>query len=139
MLVHWAPICSLQSHIPTWYNFKAGKLRWHIIREWNYISESVSRVSTGIPGYSLRKEMNRKFFPFPLRKRFRKSGIPERFPERVFFRKPEISGTLFWNYGTLRNSVPENSGLWNNCSGIFRKKVPENVEDILNVCKRWNQ
>ena len=62
------------------------------------------RVSTGIPGYGLRTEMIRKFFPFPLWKRFRKSGIPERFPERFFFRKPEISGTLFRNSGSLRNS-----------------------------------
>ena len=78
------------------------------------------RVPTGIPGYGLRMEMIRKFFPFPLWKRFRKSGIPERFPERFFsvnrkfpercsgipdrygiqFRKfsgkivPEISGTI---------------------------------------------
>ena len=37
------------------------------------------RVSTGIPGYGLRTEMIRKFFPFPLWKRFRKIGIPERF------------------------------------------------------------
>ena len=36
----------------------------------------------------------------------------------IFFRKPEISGTLFWNYGTLRNGVPENSGLRNN--QVFR-------------------
>ena len=54
----------------------------------------------------------------------------------IFFRKLEISRTLFWNYGTLQNSVPENSDLGNNCSGNFRKKVPENVEDILNLCKR---
>ena len=62
----------------------------------------------------------------------------EKVPEfrNDFFRKPEISGMLFWNYGTLRNSVPENSVLQNNCSGIFREKVPENVEDILNLCKR---
>ena len=37
------------------------------------------KVSTGIPGYGLRTEMIRKFFPFPLWKRFRKTGIPERF------------------------------------------------------------
>ena len=60
----------------------------------------VTRVSTGIPGYGLRTEMIWKFFPFPLWKRFRKTGIPERF----FFRKTEISGTLFLNYGSLRNS-----------------------------------
>ena len=69
-------------------------------------------------------------------------SIMEKVPEfrndfpNDFFRKPEISGTLFWNYGTLRNSVPENSGLRNNCPGIFPKKVLENVEDILNLCKR---
>ena len=68
------------------------------------IYSRVIRVSTGIPGYGLRMEMIRKFFPFPLWKRFRKSGIPERFPERFFFRKPEISGTLFRNSGSLRNS-----------------------------------
>ena len=98
-----------------------------------------TRVSTGIPGYGLRMEMIRKFFPFPLWKRFRKSGIPERFPERFFPRKPEISGTLFRNvpeyhsgnfpvYGTLFRNVPEyRSGkfpvygtLFRN-SGTFRK------------------
>ena len=41
----------------------------------------------------------------------------------IFSRKPEISGTLFWNYGTLQNSVPENFGLQNNCSGIFQKTM----------------
>ena len=50
------------------------------------------------------------------------SGNPEF--RNDFFRKPEISGTLFWNYGTLRNRVPENSGLRNNCSGKrFRKTL----------------
>ena len=72
------------------------------------------RVSTGIPGYGLSTEMIRKFFPFPLWKRFRKTGIPERFPERFFFRKTEISGTLFRNYGSLQNNVPEISGFPNN-------------------------
>ena len=89
------------------------------------------RVSTGIPGYGLRTEMIRKFFPFPLWKRFRKTGIPERFPERFFFRKTEISGTLFrnygllWNSGTFRNIVPE----------IFRKIVPE-ISGFRNI---WYQ
>ena len=32
----------------------------------------------------------------------------------IFVRKPKISGTLFWNYGKLRNGVPENSSLRNN-------------------------
>ena len=63
-----------------------------------------TRVSTGIPGYGLRTEMIRKFFPFPLWKRFRKTGIPERFfsvkqkfPERcsgISFRKFPVSGTF---------------------------------------------
>ena len=39
----------------------------------------VFRVSTIIPGYGLRTEMIRKFFPFLLWKRFRKYRIPERF------------------------------------------------------------
>ena len=39
------------------------------------IQTVVPRVSTGIPGYGLRTEMIRKFFPFPLWKRFRKSRI----------------------------------------------------------------
>jgi len=75
-------------------------------------------------------EMIRKFFSFPLWKRFWKSGIPERFPERFFsvnrkfpgrcsgiterygkeFRKipvygtivPEFSGKRFWK--TLKTS-----------------------------------
>ena len=86
-----------------------------------------NRVSTGIPGYGLRTEMIRKFFPFPLWKRFRKTGVPERF----FFRKTEISGTLFRTYGSLRNSgtfrniVPE----------IFRKIVPE-ISGFRNI---WYQ
>ena len=49
------------------------------------------RVSTGIPGYGLRTEMIREFFPFPSWKRFRK------FPECC-------SGILFWKipvYGTI--------------------------------------
>ena len=83
-----------------------------------------SRVSTGIPGYGLRMEMIRKFFPFPLWKRFRKSGIPERFPERFFFRKPEISGTLFRNSGSLRNS------------GTFRK-FPERYGTFRKFPERY--
>ena len=53
----------------------------------------------------------------------------------IFSLNPEISGTLFRNYGMLRNIVPENSGLWNNRSGIFLEKVSENVKDILNLCQ----
>ena len=56
------------------------------------MSHGITRVSTGIPGYGLRTEMIRKFFPFPLWKRFRKTGIPERF---------------FPLYGNFRNIVPE--------------------------------
>ena len=82
------------------------------------------RVSTGIPGYGLRMEMIRKFFPFPLWKRFRKSGIPERFPERFFPRKPEISGTLFRNSGSLRNS------------GTFRK-FPEHYGTFRKFPERY--
>ena len=56
---------------------------------WKYLHKNqqamISRVSTGIPGYGLRTEMIRKFFPFPLWKRFRKTGIPGRFPELFFF------------------------------------------------------
>ena len=76
----------------------------------------LARVSTGILGYGLRTEMIRKFFPFPLWKRFRKSGIPERFLSvnrkfpgrcsgiteryRIVFRKIPVYGTI----------VPEFSG-----------------------------
>ena len=61
-------------------------------------------VSTVIPGYALRTEMIRNFFPFPLWK---------------------ISERLFRNYGTSQNIVPKNSGLRKNLFGIFREKVPE--------------
>jgi len=54
----------------------------------------INRVSTGIPGYGLRTEMIRKFFPFTLWKRFRKTGIPERFPERFFFLKRKFPEQL---------------------------------------------
>ena len=101
---------------------KLKNYRWlkvTLCLELNWYFYDPSRVSTGIPGYGLRTEMIRKFFPFPLWKRFRKTGIPERFPERFFPRKTEISGTLFRNYGSLRNSgtyrniVPEISGFRN--------------------------
>ena len=42
------------------------------------------------------------FFHFNYGKGSGKTGIPERFPERFFFRKTEISGTLFRNYGSFR-------------------------------------
>ena len=84
-----------------------------------------ARVSTGILGYGLRTEMIRKFFPFQLRKRFRKSGT-------IFFCKPEISRTLFWNYWMLRKCSRK---FWFT-EQLFQKKVLENVEDILNLCKR---
>ena len=70
----------------------------------------IGRVSTGIPGYGLHTEMIQKFFPFPLWKRFRKSGIPEgffsvnrKFPGRcsgiteryrIVFRKIPVYGTI---------------------------------------------
>ena len=43
-------------------------------------------------------------FPLPLWKRFRKTGILERFPERFFSHKTEISGTN-------RYGIPERSGI----------------------------
>ena len=68
-----------------------------------------SRVSTGIPGYGLRTEMIRKFFPFPLWKWFRKTGIPERFPERFF---------------SVKRKFPERcSGIMDR-SGISFRKFP---------------
>ena len=79
-----------------------GIFRWVMLVE--------SRVSTGIPGYGLRTELIRKFFPFPLWKRFRKTGIPERFffvkrkfPERCSgitdrYGIPERSGISFWKF-----------------------------------------
>ena len=76
------------------------------------MSHGITRVSTGIPGYGLRTEMIRKFFPFPLWKRFRKTGIPERFPERFFPVKrkfPEHCSGITDRYGIP--DVPE----------IFRK------------------
>ena len=90
-----------------------------------YRDNQKTRVSTEIPGYGLRTEMIRKFFPFPLWKWFRKTGIPERF----FFRKTEISGTLFRTYRSLRNSgtfrkFPARSGI------SFRKIVPEIVKEF---------
>ena len=77
-----------------------------IVLDWQNSKNRVgtSRVSTGIPGYGLHTEIIWNFFPFPLWKRFRKTGIPERFLERFFFRKKGISETLFRNYGSLRNS-----------------------------------
>ena len=62
------------------------------------------RVSTGIPGYGLRTEMIRKFFPFPLWKRFRKTGIPERYfsVKRKF---PERCSGITDRYG-----IPERPG-----------------------------
>ena len=65
------------------------------------------RVSTGIPGYGLRTEMIRKFFPFPLWKRFRKTGIPERFPERFFFVKRKFPEYRSGNFRFPEHLVPE--------------------------------
>ena len=59
----------------------------------------VLRVSIGIPGYGLRTEMIRKFFPFPLWKRFRKTRIPERYLRNVV---PEL------RIVTEFRNVPEN-------------------------------
>ena len=111
------------------YNFHQRQFPEDIVKSCNCPISYPSRVSTGIPGYGLRMEMIRKFFPFPLWKRFRKSGIPERFPERFFFRKPEISGTLFRNSGSLRNSgtfrkFPERYGI------SFRKFSGKIVPEI---------
>ena len=55
-----------------------------IVLDWQNSKNRVgtSRVSTGIPGYGLHTEIIWNFFPFPLWKRFRKTGIPERFLER---------------------------------------------------------
>ena len=80
----------------------------------------LSRVSTGIPGYGLRTEMIRKFFPFPLWKRFRKSEIPERF------------------FSVNRKFPGRCSGI-TKLYGIVFRKIPVYgtiVEDILNLCKR---
>ena len=113
-------LITLVSHHHGWVRFQVSdkKLVNHTP---DLIQWIIIRVSTGIPGYGLRTEMIRKFFQFPLWKRFQKTGIPERFPERFFFRKTEISGTLSRNYGSLRNSgisfrkiVPEISGFRNN-------------------------
>ena len=83
-----------------------------------------TRVSTGIPGYGLRTEMIRKFFPFPLSKRFRKTGIPERF----FFCKTIISGSC--SGITDRYGIPERSGNFTeNRSGNFR--FPEHLVQEL--------
>ena len=84
-----------------------------------------TRVSTGIPGYGLRTEMIRKFFPFPLWKRFRNDffSVKRKFPERCYeitdrYGIPERSGTF-------RNIVPE----------IFWKIVPE-ISGFRNI---WYQ
>ena len=56
--------------------------------------------------------MIRKFFPFPLWKRFRKTGIPEQFPERFFSVKrkfPERCSGITDRYG-----IPERSGNFRN-------------------------
>ena len=92
----------------------------------------------GIPGYGLRTEMIRKFFPFPLWKKFRNSRIPERFLEQFFSvnRKfPECcSGIPDWygipefpeRYGTFRKFLE--------CSGIsFRKFTGKIVPEISRI------
>ena len=91
-----------------------------------YIRQIFLRVpsicKSGIPGYGLRTELTRNFFSFPSWKRFQKFESPEQF-SCDFFPRPEIFETLFRNYETFRNIVPENSGLRKNCFGIFREKV----------------
>ena len=90
------------------------------------------RVSTGIPGYGLRTEMIRKFFPFPLWKRFWKTGIPERFPERFFPRKTEISGI------TDRYGIPEISGFRNNWYHNYIKVLQDvNTTPVSNTNNIW--
>ena len=75
----------------------------------------------------------RNFFPFPLLRRFRNSGILDQFRNDYFICKQEISGTLFRNSGKFRNIVPENSSLRKNCSEISRKMFQKNVRNIINV------
>ena len=58
-------------------------------------------VSTGIPGYGLRTEIIRIFFSISIM-HGKSSVIPE-FRNDFFIRKPEISETLFRNYGSFRN------------------------------------
>jgi len=70
------------------------------------------RVSTGIPGYGLRTEMIWKFIPFPLWKRFQKTGIPEQFPEQFFSVKRKFQECC--SGITDRYGIPEISGTWFN-------------------------
>ena len=92
-------------------------------------------VSTGIPGYGLRTEMIRKFFSISIMEKVPENRNSGTISERFFSRKTEISGTLFRNYGLLRNSgtflniVPE----------IFRNIVPEIFRKIvLEISGFWN-
>ena len=79
---------------------------------------------------------NPEIFPFPLWKKFR---IPERFPERFFSRKPEISGTLFRNSGSLRNSrtfrnfrnVTERSGNIRNVLEYRSGKIVPEISETI--------
>ena len=83
------------------------------------------------------RKWSRNFFHFHYGKG---SGKPP-----FFFRKTEISGTLFQNYGLLQNSgtfgkFPEDSGISfrkfpENRSGNFRKIVPE-ISGFQNI---WYQ
>ena len=96
-----------------------------IVLDWQNSKNRVgtSRVSTGIPGYGLHTEIIWNFFPFPLWKRFRKTGIPERFfsVKRKF---PERCSGIPNRYG-----IPKRSGNFRNVQEyrpeIFRKIVPE--------------
>ena len=85
-----------------------------------------TRVSTGISGYGLRTEMIRKFFPFPLWKRFRKTGIPERFfPVKRKF--PErCSGITYRSGITDRYGIPERSGNFRNVPEYRSGNFPKN-------------
>ena len=81
-----------------------------------------TRVSTRIPGYGLRTEMIRKFFPFPLWKSFQKTGIPERFPEHFFSRKTEKQCSRI----TDRYGIPERSGYFRNVPEYHSRNFPKN-------------
>ena len=83
-------LITLVSHHHGWVRFQVSdkKLVNHTP---DLIQWIIIRVSTGIPGYGLRTEMIRKFFQFPLWKRFQKTGIPEQF----FSCKTEISRISF--------------------------------------------
>ena len=109
----------------------AHRLAYYEIIKSKFLGSCVGFPLELIPSNGLRTEMIWKFFL---------CGKGSENPEFrndflfLFFPKPEISGTLFQNFGTVRNIVPESSGLGNNRTGIFSlEKVLENVKDILNL------